>query len=156
MTVAYINGINTKTGAHIVSTSKFTIHRPLWAGHPSVRYPKVSSRTLILSPTKLPFFPADNLLCAPGQLHELETRFVDGRLQRVYKNLWPTLRVRIAGWWRSSESPYADRILEFLVLGGRPTFQQDIHRVRRTKIHIQGNRWTSTANCQSILQRVSR
>ncbi len=26
-------------------------------------------------------------------MHELETRLIDGRLQRVYKNLWPTLRV---------------------------------------------------------------
>ncbi|KJA24659.1 hypothetical protein HYPSUDRAFT_38744 [Hypholoma sublateritium FD-334 SS-4] len=33
------------------------------------------------------------LLCAPGQMHEMETRLIDGLLQRVYKNLWPTLRV---------------------------------------------------------------
>lgn len=26
-------------------------------------------------------------------MHEMETRLIDGRLLRVYKNLWPTLRV---------------------------------------------------------------
>lgn len=34
----------------------------------------------------------ESLLTAPGRLHELETVVVDGRLQRVYKNLWPSLR----------------------------------------------------------------
>ncbi|KAJ7576812.1 hypothetical protein C8J56DRAFT_971681 [Mycena floridula] len=33
------------------------------------------------------------ILCAPGGLHELETRVIDGRVQRVYKNLWPSIRV---------------------------------------------------------------
>lgn len=33
--------------------------------------------------------------------HELETRVIDGRVQRVYKNLWPSLR---AFWlWASTE-----------------------------------------------------
>ncbi|KAA1466482.1 acetyl-CoA synthetase-like protein [Dentipellis sp. KUC8613] len=32
------------------------------------------------------------ILCAPGQIHEYETRLIEGRLQRVYKNLWPSLR----------------------------------------------------------------
>lgn len=27
-----------------------------------------------------------------GALHELETRLIDGRVQRVYKNLWPSAR----------------------------------------------------------------
>ncbi|KAF8165363.1 hypothetical protein B0H34DRAFT_688919 [Crassisporium funariophilum] len=35
----------------------------------------------------------DAILCAPGNMHEMETRLVDGQLQRVYKNLWPSLRV---------------------------------------------------------------
>lgn len=43
----------------------------------------------------------DTLLCAPGNLHELETCLVDGRLQRVYKRLWPSLR---AFWlWASHQ-----------------------------------------------------
>ncbi|KAF8974758.1 hypothetical protein BDZ97DRAFT_1775265 [Flammula alnicola] len=33
------------------------------------------------------------ILCAPGQMHEMETRLIDGQLLRVYKNLWPSLRV---------------------------------------------------------------
>ncbi|KAF8076364.1 hypothetical protein FPV67DRAFT_1471446 [Lyophyllum atratum] len=32
------------------------------------------------------------IMCAPGSMHELETCLIDGRLQRVYKNLWPSLR----------------------------------------------------------------
>ncbi|RXW25143.1 hypothetical protein EST38_g700 [Candolleomyces aberdarensis] len=36
---------------------------------------------------------ASELLVAPGAPHELETRLIDGRLQRVYKNQWPSLRV---------------------------------------------------------------
>ncbi|KAI0080888.1 acetyl-CoA synthetase-like protein [Panus rudis PR-1116 ss-1] len=34
----------------------------------------------------------DDILCAPGMPHEVETRLVDGRVQRVYKNLWPSVR----------------------------------------------------------------
>ncbi|KAG5646575.1 hypothetical protein DXG03_002878 [Asterophora parasitica] len=30
---------------------------------------------------------------APGNVHEVVTQLVDGRLQRVYKNIWPSLRV---------------------------------------------------------------
>ncbi|KDR83762.1 hypothetical protein GALMADRAFT_236121 [Galerina marginata CBS 339.88] len=35
----------------------------------------------------------NEILMAPGQMHQVETRVVDGQLQRVYKNLWPSLRV---------------------------------------------------------------
>ncbi|KAJ3742721.1 hypothetical protein DFH05DRAFT_1527316 [Lentinula detonsa] len=35
----------------------------------------------------------DKILCAPNALHELETREINGQVQRVYKNLWPSLRV---------------------------------------------------------------
>lgn len=35
---------------------------------------------------------ADAILCAPGMPHEVETRLVAGQIQRVYKNLWPSLR----------------------------------------------------------------
>ncbi|KAF9058217.1 hypothetical protein BJ165DRAFT_1426444 [Panaeolus papilionaceus] len=35
----------------------------------------------------------DEILCAPGQMHEIETVLIDGLVQRVYKNLWPSLRV---------------------------------------------------------------
>ncbi|KAJ2915027.1 hypothetical protein MD484_g5364, partial [Candolleomyces efflorescens] len=36
---------------------------------------------------------ANQLLVAPGAPHEIESRIIDGRLQRVYKNQWPSLRV---------------------------------------------------------------
>ncbi|KAI0315983.1 hypothetical protein OF83DRAFT_1129427 [Amylostereum chailletii] len=49
----------------------------------------------------------DALLCAPGTLYETETQLVDGRVQRVYKNVWPSLR---AFWlWAADqhrERPY--------------------------------------------------
>ncbi|KIK68183.1 hypothetical protein GYMLUDRAFT_191347 [Collybiopsis luxurians FD-317 M1] len=35
----------------------------------------------------------DSIITAPGALHELETRVVNGSVYRVYKNLWPSLRV---------------------------------------------------------------
>ena len=43
-------------------------------------------RTLIV------LFLADEILCAPGMLHELEYCLVNGQLYRVYKHLWPSLR----------------------------------------------------------------
>ncbi|KAJ3998753.1 hypothetical protein F5050DRAFT_1566486 [Lentinula boryana] len=35
----------------------------------------------------------NRIIIAPGALHELETRVIRGSVQRVYKNLWPSLRV---------------------------------------------------------------
>ncbi|KAF4563305.1 hypothetical protein EYR36_003746 [Pleurotus pulmonarius] len=34
----------------------------------------------------------DAIICAAGNPHEMETSLVNGRLYRVYKNLWPSLR----------------------------------------------------------------
>lgn len=48
---------------------------------------------------------ADAILCAPGNIHEIETTLVDGRLYRVYKNLWPSCRE----FWLSAVNQYADR-----------------------------------------------
>ncbi|KAJ7180050.1 hypothetical protein C8R43DRAFT_971441 [Mycena crocata] len=45
------------------------------------------------------------ILCGPGALHELETRLIDGRIQRVYKNQWPSLRL----FWLWSTNLYGDR-----------------------------------------------
>ncbi|XP_006460626.1 acyl-CoA synthetase [Agaricus bisporus var. bisporus H97] len=47
---------------------------------------------------------AEALLCAPGTPHEIETRLVDGRLHRVYKNLWPSLRA----FWLSAAKDHAN------------------------------------------------
>lgn len=46
------------------------------------------------------------LLRAPGCIHEVETTLVDGRLYRVYKNLWPSLR----DFWLSAVSQYSTDI----------------------------------------------
>ncbi|KAF5391797.1 hypothetical protein D9757_001657 [Collybiopsis confluens] len=42
---------------------------------------------------KRSFEEVEKILCAPGALHELQTREIDGQVLRVYKNLWPSLRV---------------------------------------------------------------
>ncbi|PPQ67300.1 hypothetical protein CVT25_005884 [Psilocybe cyanescens] len=47
---------------------------------------------------------SEALLTAPGSIHEVETVLVDGRLQRVYKNLWPSLRE----FWLSAVSQYSN------------------------------------------------
>ena len=33
------------------------------------------------------------IMTAPGQLHEMEHAVIDNRVYRVYKNLWPSIRV---------------------------------------------------------------
>lgn len=48
----------------------------------------------------------EDLLRAPGCVHEVETTLVDGRLYRVYKNLWPSLR----DFWLSAVSQYSTDI----------------------------------------------
>ncbi|KAK0212665.1 hypothetical protein DFS33DRAFT_1391485 [Desarmillaria ectypa] len=45
---------------------------------------------------------AEAILCGPGSPHEIETRLVDGRLQRVYKHLAPSLR----DFWLSCVEKY--------------------------------------------------
>ncbi|KAJ6484986.1 hypothetical protein C8R47DRAFT_1217036 [Mycena vitilis] len=47
----------------------------------------------------------DAILGAPGSLTETETRLIDGRVQRVYANLWPSVRV----FWLWASDIYADR-----------------------------------------------
>ncbi|KAF5363672.1 hypothetical protein D9756_000643 [Leucocoprinus leucothites] len=48
----------------------------------------------------------DAILCAPGTPHELETRFINGRLLRVYKHLWPSLRA----FWLLAVKDHADKV----------------------------------------------
>lgn len=50
------------------------------------------------------------ILCGPGSPHEIETRLVDGRLQRVYKHLAPSLR---AFWLSSVEKYHNDTYVVF-------------------------------------------
>ncbi|KAF9065267.1 hypothetical protein BDP27DRAFT_65382 [Rhodocollybia butyracea] len=42
---------------------------------------------------KRDFAQVEELLCAPGNLHEIETRVINGLVQRVYKNLPPSIRM---------------------------------------------------------------
>ncbi|KAJ8076496.1 hypothetical protein PM082_000919 [Marasmius tenuissimus] len=62
----------------------------------------------------------DRLLCAPGTMHEMETCLVDGRLQRVYRNLWPSTR----DFWLSSVGQHGSKT--YIVEPGRQrtTYQQ--------------------------------
>ncbi|KAE9399485.1 acetyl-CoA synthetase-like protein [Gymnopus androsaceus JB14] len=55
----------------------------------------------------------EKLLCGPGELHELETRFIDGRLQRTYRNIWPSIR----NFWAWVVEQHADKA--YLVFEGR-------------------------------------
>ena len=50
------------------------------------------------------YVAGDAILCAPGMPHEIETRVVDGKVQRVYKNLWPSLR----DFWTWAASEFSD------------------------------------------------
>ncbi|KAF9495672.1 acetyl-CoA synthetase-like protein [Pleurotus eryngii] len=47
----------------------------------------------------------EEILVAPGSLHELQTSLIDGRLYRVYKNLWPSLRE----FWLWASNEHADK-----------------------------------------------
>lgn len=47
----------------------------------------------------------DAILCGPGMPHEMETQVVDGRVQRVYKNIWPSLR----NFWIWAAAEYGDK-----------------------------------------------
>lgn len=62
-----------------------------------------SSTTFItMSWPKRSLAEAEAILCGLGSPHEIETRLVDGRLQRVYKHLAPSLR----DFWLSSVEKY--------------------------------------------------
>jgi len=65
----------------------------------------------------------NDLLCAPGQLHELQTILISGQLHRVYKNLMPSLRA----FWLWAAQEHKDAI--YLVFENqRFTFAQIFER----------------------------
>lgn len=67
-------------------------------------------------------FPtAEEILCAPGQLHEVETRLVDGRLQRVYKHLPPTLR----DFWMRAVEQFGNQT--YIVFGDERLTYKEVH-----------------------------
>ena len=68
-------------------------------------------------------FTANEILCAPGSLHEMETALVAGQVHRIYKNIWPSLRV----FWLLSAQKYKDAIC-VVFENQRYTFRQIFER----------------------------
>lgn len=66
-------------------------------------------------------FLADAILCAAGSIHEVETTLVDGRLQRVYKNLWPSLRA----FWLAAVDQYSHKT--YIVFENQRLSYQEVH-----------------------------
>lgn len=69
----------------------------------------------------------EDILCAPGCLHEVETRLVDGKLLKVYKNLAPTLR----DFWVSAVDKNGDKTY-IAFESERYTYRQVFDRSVRT------------------------
>ncbi len=67
--------------------------------------------------------PGDAILCGPGMPHEMESRVVDGRVLRVYKNLWPSLR----SFWLWATSEFSDKTY-IVYEDNRSTFEQILSR----------------------------
>ncbi|KAE9391780.1 acetyl-CoA synthetase-like protein [Gymnopus androsaceus JB14] len=65
----------------------------------------------------------NRIITAPGALHELETRVIDGSVKRVYKNLWPSLRV----FWLSVCELHRDKIY-IVYEDERFTYQQMLEK----------------------------
>ncbi|KAG6888420.1 hypothetical protein C0995_008333 [Termitomyces sp. Mi166 len=68
---------------------------------------------------------ADAIITAPGNLHELETRYIDGRLQRVYKRLWPSLRTFWL-WAAAEHAPLTYVVLEKQRISYKQAFEQSV------------------------------
>ncbi|KAF8805416.1 acetyl-CoA synthetase-like protein [Phlegmacium glaucopus] len=49
---------------------------------------------------------ADEILCAPGSMHEIQTALVGGQIHRIYKNIWPSLR----DFWLVTAQQHKDAI----------------------------------------------
>ncbi|KAK0435717.1 hypothetical protein EV421DRAFT_1908415 [Armillaria borealis] len=70
---------------------------------------------------------AEDILCGPGCPHEVETRLIDGKLLKVYKNLVPTLR----DFWVSAVEKNGDKT--YIVFDSeRLTYRQVFDRSVRT------------------------
>lgn len=74
--------------------------------HPKRKYVSTYLSLLLSSATDDSFYEilAEALLTSPGTIHQVSTTLIDGRLQRVYKNLWPSLRQ----FWLSAVSQYTE------------------------------------------------
>ncbi len=81
--------------------------------------------TLIVSSSKI--LAAEDILCGPGCPHEVETRLIDTKLLKVYKNLAPTLR----DFWVSAVDKNGDKTY-IAFRGDRLTYRQVFDRSVRT------------------------
>lgn len=82
------------------------------------------------------FTLADALLCAPGQLHEVETIYLNGRMQKVYKHLWPSVRE----FWLSRVEKYSKNTY-IIFEDQRDTYGEVHHRAVRVAAvfrHVYG------------------
>ncbi|RDB16970.1 2-succinylbenzoate--CoA ligase [Hypsizygus marmoreus] len=61
------------------------------------------------------------ILCAPGNIHEVEISVLDGRPQRVYKHLWPSMRA----FWLASVDKYASKT--YIVFEDQRFTYKDVH-----------------------------
>lgn len=66
---------------------------------------------------------ADRLLTGSGSLLEIETRIIDGRVLKVWKNLWPSLR----HLFLQSTKEHADKIC-VVYEGERYTFGETLEK----------------------------
>ncbi|KAF8062191.1 hypothetical protein FPV67DRAFT_1563616 [Lyophyllum atratum] len=61
------------------------------------------------------------ILCAPGHLHEVEEVLLNGREQKVYKHLWPSVRA----FWVSSVQKYSDKT--YIVFEDQRLTYREVH-----------------------------
>lgn len=93
--------------------------------------------TLVVAYTASSCSIGDAILCGPGMPHEMEKRVIEGRVQRVYKNLWPSLR----DFWRWAATEYKDAtyvVYETERHSFGDIYQQSLHAaaVFRSAYHI--------------------
>ncbi|KAG6849878.1 hypothetical protein H0H93_004096 [Arthromyces matolae] len=69
----------------------------------------------------------DAILCGPGHLHELETIYLNGRMQKVYRHLWPSVRE----FWLSRVKKFSKKY--YIVFEGQRFTYGEVHQ-RATKV----------------------
>lgn len=99
-------------------------NKKLWYAQRTLAEGELSFRVAV-SKTELTLDTADAIITAPGNMHELETRYIDGRLQRVYKRLWPSLRT----FWlltAAEHAPLTYVVLEKQRISYKQAFEQSL------------------------------
>ncbi|KAG6915678.1 hypothetical protein DXG01_010467 [Tephrocybe rancida] len=74
---------------------------------------------------KLSQLLVDAIITGLGSLHELETRYIDGRVQRVYKQLWPSLRTFWL-WAAAQHAPLTYAVFEDRRMTYVQTFERSV------------------------------